>query len=104
MTELKYQHAFLKNDPPFKYSGELQAGLFKKWVHEVQDWIADRHLSEQQGIWVSGKYCTGKVYRFFEQEIHIRKRKYITWLFHGNVQLHFPGLIPDAAAWQIWHM
>jgi len=50
MTELKYQHAFLKNDPPFKYNGELQAGLFKKWVREVQDWIADGHLSEQQGI------------------------------------------------------
>jgi hypothetical protein len=50
MTELKYQHAFLKNDLPFKYNGELQAGLFKKWVREVQDWIADRHLSEQQGI------------------------------------------------------
>ena len=38
ITELKYQHTFLKNDPPFKYNGELQAGLFKKWVCEVQDW------------------------------------------------------------------
>jgi hypothetical protein len=77
MTELKYQHAFLKNDPPFKYNGKLQARLFKKWVCEVQDWIADRHLSKQQGIQVSGKYCTGKAYRFFEQEIHTQKWKYM---------------------------
>src|ERR1700683_3801540 len=49
LQELKYQQPCLKQDPPFKYSGEIHVSLFKKWVCEVRDWIKRGQLSTQQG-------------------------------------------------------
>jgi hypothetical protein len=77
LQELKYQQSFLKQDPPFKYSGEIQASLFKKWVREVRDWIKRGRLSTQQGIELSGKYCGGRAYKFFERDILNARKKYL---------------------------
>ncbi|KIM76139.1 hypothetical protein PILCRDRAFT_13044 [Piloderma croceum F 1598] len=39
LNALKYHQSFLKNEPPFKYGGEVQASTFKKWCQEkVPDW------------------------------------------------------------------
>jgi hypothetical protein len=66
----------LKDDPPSKYSGEPKAGTFKKWVREIRDWTHNGRLSDSQAIRCCGKYSTGKAYRFYEQEICTRKKKY----------------------------
>lgn len=47
---LKYQQAFLKTTPPFIYNREVQATLFKKWVHEVCLWIEQGRLGDSEGI------------------------------------------------------
>ncbi|KIN98351.1 hypothetical protein M404DRAFT_31507 [Pisolithus tinctorius Marx 270] len=39
LNKLKYQQAFLKEDPPFTYRGEVQVGLFKKWCCELHNWV-----------------------------------------------------------------
>jgi hypothetical protein len=63
LQEPKYQQYFVKQDPPFKYSGKVQASLFKKWVRELRNWIKRGRLSTKQGIKLSGKYCGGKAYK-----------------------------------------
>jgi hypothetical protein len=65
------QQSFLKQDPAFKYAGEVQASLFKKWVHKVCDWIKQGQLTMKQGIMISGKYYTGKAYKFFEKHFFL---------------------------------
>jgi hypothetical protein len=69
LQEIKFQQSFLKQDPPFKYGGEVQASLFKKWVREVRNWIKRGRLSTKQGIITSGQYCTGRAYKFFKRDI-----------------------------------
>ena len=72
LNALKYHQSFLKNEPPFKYSGEVQASTFKKWCQEVHNWIKDGCLGHKRGIRQSGKYLTGKAYKF-SNKIFCRK-------------------------------
>jgi hypothetical protein len=76
LNALKYHQSFIKNDPPFKYNGEIQISLFKKWCHEVRDWIKDGRLGSRRCIRLSGKYLSGKAYRFFEQNILQKRMEY----------------------------
>ena len=76
LNALKYHQSFLKNEPPFKYGGEVQARTFKKWCQEVHSWIKDGHLGHKCGICQSGKYLTGKAYKFFKQDILQKGIKY----------------------------
>jgi len=39
LQEIKFQQSFLKQESLFKYVSEVQASLFKKWVHKVHSWI-----------------------------------------------------------------
>ncbi|KIM76333.1 hypothetical protein PILCRDRAFT_12925 [Piloderma croceum F 1598] len=92
LQELKYQQSFLKQDPPFKYQGEIQASLFKKWVREVRDWIKRGWLSTKQGIELSGKYCGGKAYKFFERDILNARKKYtLAAYFEAMFDYLFPA-------------
>ncbi|KIM72358.1 hypothetical protein PILCRDRAFT_829797 [Piloderma croceum F 1598] len=92
LQELKYQQSFLKQDPPFKYSGEIQASLFKKWVREVWDWIKRGRMSTQQGIELSGKYCGGRAYKFFERDIlNVRKKYLLAEYFEAMFDYLFPA-------------
>ena len=69
ISVLKYHQNFMKSDLQFKYNGKVQISLFKKWYHEIHDWVKDGQLGSRCGIWQSGKYLSGKAYRFYEQEI-----------------------------------
>jgi hypothetical protein len=92
LQELKYQQAFLNQDPPFEYSGKVQASLFKKWVREVRVWIKHGQLSTQQGIKLSGKYCGGKAYKFFECDILNARKKYtLAEYFEAMFDYLFPA-------------
>jgi hypothetical protein len=92
MNALKYHQSFLKNDPPFKYNGEIQASTYKKWCQEVRDWIKDGRLGTRQGIRQSGKYLTGKAYKFFEQDILQKEKKYnLTEYFAALFDYIFPA-------------
>jgi hypothetical protein len=92
LQELKYQQTFLNHDPPFEYSGDVQASLFKKWVREVRDWIKRGRLSTQQGIKLSGKYCGGKAYKFFERDILNARKKYtLAEYFEAMFDYLFPA-------------
>jgi len=37
LNALKYCQSFLKNDPPSKYNGKVQASTYKKWCQEVRE-------------------------------------------------------------------
>jgi len=92
MNELKYHQSFLKNDPPFKYNGEVQASTFKKWCQEIRDWIKDGRLGNRRGIRQSGKYLTGRAYKFFEQDILQKGKKYsLTEYFAALFDYIFPA-------------
>jgi hypothetical protein len=92
LQELKYQQTFLNQDPPFEYSGEVQASLFKKWVREVRSWIKRGRLSTKQGIELSGKYCSGKAYKFFERDILNARKKYtLAEYFEAMFDYLFPA-------------
>lgn len=92
LNALKYHQSFLKTDPPFKYSGEIQASVYKKWCRELRDWIKDGRLSQKRGVRLSGKYMTGKAYKFFEQEV-LQNNKYttLTEYFEGLFDYIFPA-------------
>jgi hypothetical protein len=92
LQEIKFQPSFLKQDPPFKYAGEVQASLFKKWVREMRDWIKRGRLTTKQGIMISGKYCTGQAYKFFERDILSSRKKYtLTEYFEAMFDYIFPA-------------
>lgn len=92
MMELKYQQSFLKQDPPFKYAGELQASTFKRWTREIRDWKKRGRLNTKDIIYVSGKYCTGKAYKFFERDILIGRKRYsLTEYFESMFDYLFPA-------------
>ena len=92
LNALKYHQSFLKNEPPFKYGGEVQASTFKKWCQEVRDWIKDGCLGHRRGIRQSGKYLTGRAYKFFEQDILQKGIKYtLTDYFAALFDYIFPA-------------
>lgn len=92
LNALKYHQNFMKSDPPFKYNGEVQISLFKKWYHEVHDWIKDGRMGSRRGIQQSGKYLSGKAYRFYEQDILQNKKKYtLTEYFSALFDYIFPA-------------
>ena len=76
MARLKYQQGFLKHEPPFTYNGEATAMIFKKWVHEVRDWMTRARLSMRQGIRMLGKYLAGPAYKFYERDVLDLQKKY----------------------------
>lgn len=92
LNALKYQQAFIKNDPPFKYNGEIQSNTFKKWCRKLCEWIKDALLSQKKGICLSGKYLTGKAYKFHEQEV-LQNDRYskLTDYFEGLFDYIFPS-------------
>lgn len=79
MTRLRYQVNFLKEDPPFKYNGEVQASTFKKWVREMRNWAKRGRLSDRQGIKTSGKYLGGRAYHFYERDVLDLKKNYVSF-------------------------
>jgi hypothetical protein len=92
LQEIKFQQSFLKQEPPFKYGGEVQASLFKKWVREVRSWIKRGRLSTKQGIMTSGQYCVGKAYQFFERDVLSSRKKYtLTEYFEAMFDYIFPA-------------
>ncbi|KIO01443.1 hypothetical protein M404DRAFT_28749, partial [Pisolithus tinctorius Marx 270] len=66
LNKLKYQQAFLKEDLPFTYRGEVQVGLFKKWCRELRDWVKHARLDRKKSIRLAGKYLSGRAYQFYE--------------------------------------
>ncbi|KAI6137844.1 hypothetical protein BKA82DRAFT_4263180 [Pisolithus tinctorius] len=73
LNKLRYQQAFLKEDPPFTYKGEVQVGLFKKWCRELRDWV--RHARQ-----------------FYERDIlDLRKRYSLTEFFEALFDYIFPA-------------
>lgn len=76
LNKLRYQANFVKEDPPFKYNGEVQASTFKRWCREIRGWVRRGCLSDQAGIEMSGKYLGGRAYHFFERDILDLKRRY----------------------------
>jgi hypothetical protein len=92
LNALKYHQNFMKSDPPFKYDGEVQISLFKKWCHEIRDWVKDGQLGSRRGIRQSGKYLSGKAYRFYEQEILQNEKKFtLTEYFAALFDYIFPA-------------
>jgi hypothetical protein len=92
LNALKYHQNFMKSDPPFKYNGEVQVSLFKKWCHEIRDWVKDGQLGSRRGIRQSGKYLSGKAYRFYEQEILQNEKKFtLTEYFAALFDYIFPA-------------
>ncbi|KAI6144431.1 hypothetical protein BKA82DRAFT_4178098 [Pisolithus tinctorius] len=80
--EKKYQQAFLKEDPPFTYKGEVQVGLFKKWCQELCDW----------SIHIARKYLSGHAYQFYERDIlDFRKQYSLTEFFEALFDYIFPA-------------
>ncbi|KAF9237210.1 hypothetical protein BU15DRAFT_37603, partial [Melanogaster broomeanus] len=81
----------LKHEPPFTYKGEIQAGLFKKWVREVREWIVRGRLTPNQGIKLSGKYLAQSAYNFYERDIlDLKKRYTLTEYFESMFDYLFP--------------
>ncbi|KAF7974734.1 hypothetical protein HWV62_11411 [Athelia sp. TMB] len=78
LNELKYQQPFLKQDPPETYDGSVIVTKIKKWFFSIQDLKRNGHLRTQQIIRLSGKYMSGKAYRFFEQNVLQKRKKYNT--------------------------
>lgn len=91
MNKLRYQAAFIKDDPPFRYNGEVQASTFKKWCREVRAWAQRGCLSEQAAVELSGKYLGGRAYHFFERDVLDLKRRYtLTEFFEHLFDYVFP--------------
>ncbi|KAJ3554430.1 hypothetical protein NP233_g12425 [Leucocoprinus birnbaumii] len=93
LAKIRYQVNFLKEDPPFKYEGQLQASTFKKWVREVRNWVERGRLSETQGIKMSGKYLGGRAYHFFERDVLDLRKGYttLTEYFEAMFDYLFPA-------------
>ena len=67
VNKMKYQQSFLKEDPPFTYRGEIQVGLFKK-------------------------YLDGRAYRFYERDVlDLKKRYTLTTFFESLFDYVFPA-------------
>ena len=92
LNKLKYQQSFLKEDPPFTYHGEIQVGLFKKWCHELHDWVKCAQLKQKKSICLAGKYLDGCAYRFYERNIlDLKKRYTLTTFFEALLDYVFPA-------------
>ncbi|KAG0697853.1 hypothetical protein DFH29DRAFT_811148 [Suillus ampliporus] len=88
---LKYQQSFIKNEPPFTYTGEANATMFKKWVREVRDWKDRAHLMTGQSLQMLGKYLSGQAYRFYERDIlDLQKGYSLTEFFEQLFDYVFP--------------
>ncbi len=68
----------MKEDPPFKYNGEVQVSTFKRWCREIRSWVQRGCLSEQAGIEMSGKYLGGRAYLFFERGVLAVKKPFLS--------------------------
>ncbi|KIO11091.1 hypothetical protein M404DRAFT_127775, partial [Pisolithus tinctorius Marx 270] len=92
LNKLRYQQAFLKEDPPFTYKGEVQVGLFKKWCRELRDWVRHARLDRKKSIRIAGKYLSGRAYQFYERDIlDLRKRYSLTEFFEALFDYIFPA-------------
>ena len=92
LNKLKHQQAFLKEDPPFTYKGEIQVGLFKKWCRELRDWVRHARLSRKKSICLAGKYLSGQAYQFYERDIlDLKKRYSLTEFFEALFDYVFPA-------------
>ena len=92
LNKLKYQQSFLKEDPPFTYRGEIQAGLFKKWCRELRDSAKRARLDQKKSIRLAGKYLEGRAYRFYERDVlDLKKRYTLTTFFEGLFDYVFPA-------------
>jgi hypothetical protein len=88
---LKYQQSFIKNEPPFVYSGDANATTFKKWVREVRDWKERARLTTNQSLRMIGKYLSGQAYRFYERDIlDLQKGYSLTEFFEQLFDYVFP--------------
>ncbi|KAJ8582178.1 hypothetical protein M405DRAFT_750629, partial [Rhizopogon salebrosus TDB-379] len=88
---LKYQQSFIKNEPPFIYSGDTNTTTFKKWVREVRDWKDQARLTTGQSIRMLGKYLSGLAYRFYERDIlDLQKGYSLTEFFEQLFDYIFP--------------
>ncbi|KAG0697909.1 hypothetical protein DFH29DRAFT_878387 [Suillus ampliporus] len=88
---LKYQQGFIKNEPPFTYTGEANATMFKKWVREVRDWKDRARLTTSQSLRMLGKYLSGQAYRFYECNIlDLQKAYSLTEFFEQLFDYVFP--------------
>jgi hypothetical protein len=88
---LKYQQSFIKNEPPFIYSGDANTTTFKKWVREVRNWKDRARLTTGQSIRMLGKYLSGLAYRFYERDIlDLQKGYSLTEFFEQLFDYIFP--------------
>ncbi|KAG0707133.1 hypothetical protein DFH29DRAFT_995447 [Suillus ampliporus] len=88
---LKYQQSFIKNEPPFTYTGEANTTTFKKWVREVRDWKDRARLTTNQSLRMLGKYLSGQAYRFYERDIlDLQKGYTLTEFFEQLFDYIFP--------------
>jgi hypothetical protein len=89
---LKYQQSFIKNEPPFIYSGDANATTFKEWVREVHDWKDQARLTTGQSIRMLGKYLSGLAYQFYEHDIlDLQKGYSLTEFFEQLFNYIFPS-------------